>query len=64
MIVLKRCDWIIKMSEKFFMVKNIEERVVLQRGGESKELSLRLVEFPLVCRSCGLKLREEDWRQK
>ena len=33
MIVLKRCDWIMKMSEKFFMVKNIEERVVLQRAG-------------------------------
>lgn len=33
MIALKRCDWIMKMSEKFFMVKNIEERLVLQRGG-------------------------------
>lgn len=62
MIALKRCYWIMKTSEKFFMVKNIEERVVLQRGGEIKELSFGPVECPLVCRSCGLKLRKEDWR--
>lgn len=40
-----------KMSEKFFMVKNIEERLVLQRGGDYGSLSLGPVEFPLVCRS-------------